>query len=267
MMQPVLRALGALALVLSFALSANAAESNTVASDDALPYLNLDFENNPGWIATVKGGYQWKLFRNAGIDMVSGGTNVFSTERNFTKSGGAASIGLGYNFGERFPVTVGLVFGLGPSGKLNHYGTAQVGPATYDVHSYQKVSVFTLDASIDYDFKNCSRWTPFVGAIVGLGFMKDRGHTEFTDQGTGERYLGEYGKKRRTNFAVGARLGTKYKINERLTLSLYGSYTYTGKVPHREYDIDLPGAITVDARTKRVGTHALDLKVGLKVKF
>ncbi|MCC8109286.1 MAG: hypothetical protein LIQ30_09650 [Planctomycetes bacterium] len=266
MIQPVLRTLGALVLAVSLMATANAAESDTVASDDALPYLNLDFENNQGWIATVKGGYQWKLFRNVGVDMVSGGQNVFSRERNFTKPGGAASIGLGYNFGERFPVTVGVVFGIGPSGKLDQYGTATVGTDTYDVFTRQKISVYTLDASIDYDFKNCSRWTPFVGAIVGVGFMKDRGHSTFTSA-DGTRYTGEYGKKNRTNFVVGGRLGTKYKINERLTLSLYGSYTYMGKVPHREYDIDLPNAATVDARTKRAGTHALDLKVGLKVKF
>ncbi|MCD7896994.1 MAG: hypothetical protein LUG50_10030 [Planctomycetaceae bacterium] len=210
MIQPVLRTLGALVLAVSLMATANAAESDTVASDDALPYLNLDFENNQGWIATVKGGYQWKLFRNVGVDMVSGGQNVFSRERNFTKPGGAASIGLGYNFGERFPVTVGVVFGIGPSGKLDQYGTATVGTDTYDVFTRQKISVYTLDASIDYDFKNCSRWTPFVGAIVGVGFMKDRGHSTFTSA-DGTRYTGEYGKKNRTtsSSAAGSAPNTK----------------------------------------------------------
>ena len=240
--------------------AAPAAEGATVKSEDALAYISLDIENSPGWVAHVKGGYQWNLFKGVGIEVRGAGTD-FSRSKDFTKGGGAASVSLGYNFGDRLPLTVGLEFGFGPSGKLDMY-SAFNGNTLF---SRQKVNIFNLDFTFDYDFKNCTRWTPFVGATVGAAFVSQKGHARLTDA-SGTEFSGKYDRSRKVNFMTGARAGVKYDVNRRVTLSFYGSYNYMGKISGKSYELT-DGVQTYEARTKGLKAHSLAVKAGLKIAF
>lgn len=239
-----------------------AAQEKSIQSDNALAYLTLDIENSRGWVAKVKGGYQWKLFRNVGIE-VSDGIDTVGHKKNFTKDGATGSVSLGYNFGERFPLTVGLQFGMGPSGKMSQRTAAGPG-GVGTLYSHQKVSIYVLDLTADYDFRNCSRWTPFVGVTAGAAFVSQRGHAELS--GPGDSLSGSMGKRRSVNFMTGARAGVKYDINDRLTLSLYGSYNYLGKVKSKEYDLT-GGGNSLNARTSKITAHSVDVKAGLTLRF
>lgn len=226
---------------------------SVIKSDNALAFLDVDIDDRPGWVVNLKGGYQWKYFRKVGFE--AGG---FSMKDNHTKSGAAASAGLGYNFGPRVPITIGVLAGIGPQGNFNTRG--YFNNALYEAR--QKVRIYTFDLSVDYDFKTRTRWTPFVGVSGGVAFVSDQAKLQVT-RDVGPSAEGSYGKKKRVNLVGGFRAGTRFKINERMTLSLYGTYEYLGSVPLRDIGMSDGSA----ARTSRMQAHAVDLKMGLKIHF
>jgi Opacity family porin protein. len=251
----------ALALVCAFATQAHAQES--IQSDNALAYVSLDLDTKGGWVAKVKGGYQWKLFKDAGLEIKNNaGTTLMSREKDFTKSGGAASVSLGYNFSPKIPLTLGLEFGLGPQGKLD---TTMRNAAGQSFFSRQRVRIYTLDLSADYEFFKCARWTPFVGVTGGVAFVSNKARATY-DNGV-DTFRGHYGKKSSVNFMGGGRAGVRYKMNERVTLSLYGSYNYLGHVNGKRFELSDGGGNTVQARTQKITAHSLDVKAGLKITF
>ncbi|MCD8350686.1 MAG: hypothetical protein LUC93_08770, partial [Planctomycetaceae bacterium] len=64
------------------------------------------------------------------------------------------------------------------------------------------------------------------------------------------------------------RAGVKYDINDCLTISLYGSYNYLGKVPSKSYQLtNAAGIPSYEARTKKITAHSIDAKVGLRLSF
>lgn len=245
----------ALAFVCVFAAQAKAEES-AIKSNDALAYINIDIDRTPGWIAEIEAGYQWNIFKNAGFSYA--GTNHV-TERNHTKGGAAASISLGYNFSPRFPLTLGLKFGVGPGGKLE---TSKEVDTDLVLSTRQRISIYTLDLSADYEFKNCSRWTPFLGVTGGVARIGNKASARIYDTGVFDEGA-RYGKKHTYNFVVGARAGVKYDINQCVSLSLYGSYNYLGKIKSKELDFPTYGGI----RTTKITVHSLAVTAGLKVAF
>lgn len=255
------------ALAVEFTSTSASAPSTMIQSNDALAYLELDFENRPGWILGLKGGYQWMFYKDHGTRVDDSARNIhYKTTDDTTKGGMAASASIGYNFGPRVPLTVGLNIGFGAGGNLNTHGLFTSNGQDYMLNSRQKVRVLTLDLGIDYDFKNCSRWTPFVGLTGGVAFISDRGKASMANLTTGELFEGKYGKKHRTNLVGGFRLGTKYNVNDCIELSLYGSYTYLGSIKGHNYN--LYGANgTVSAHNEKIKAHAVDVKAGIKISF
>lgn len=267
------------------------AKKKAAASDTALPYLKLDIERQPyrpGWVVSAKLGVEWIIAKGGGMSY-DAGTVVDrpfynrSTDFNQTNSGIGGEIGIGWNFGPRWPVTLGINFGMGPASKLESRerigalpgGSGQYG--LYDLYSYQKISVYTFDFSFDYNFRNQSKWTPFVGAIAGVALVSDKGHTNLNPS-TGNttatwKGYGSYGTEHRINFMAGARAGVKYDFNECIQFSFYGSYTYLGKSASREYDIYREGSTATAAsymgqiKTNKANLHGFDIKAGVRVMF
>ena len=240
----------------------------TAGSGSALALLDVDFDKTPGFILSLKGGYQWKFFRDGGLHVQNPGAGLdHGFRKNTTENGLTGSAGLGYNFGSNFPLTLGVLFGFSPGGTLKTDANfASAAGEAYSLHARQKVRIHNLDFNLDYDFKTCGRWTPFVGAIVGVGLVRDKGHASLTNLSTGESYAGGYDKKHHINLVTGARLGTKWHMNKHVTWTLFGSYTYLGKVGEQSYQ--LRGAAgDIAARTAKLKVHALDVKFGVKVSF
>ncbi len=273
------------------------AKANSAKSDSALPYLKVDIERQPvrpGWVLSAKAGVEWIVAKGGGMEFTSTaitgappGTHNPAydayTDFNETNTGFGGEVGVGWNFGPRIPLTLGLNFGFGPASELESIlpnyvpggANSQYGP--YDLYSYQKISVYTFDFSFDYNFRNCSKWTPFVGAIAGVAYVSDKGHTSLTpnagNTGTDRwKGYGEYGTEHRINFMAGARAGVKYDVNECVQFSLFGSYTYLGKAPGREYQVYGSDSVTTAAemglvKTNKANLHGFAIKAGIRVMF
>lgn len=225
-------------------------ERPVAQSDAALAILDVDIENNPGWVGRVKAGYQWKLFRNAGFSAYRGRDSA-AKSRSFTKSGFAASAGFGYNFGPNLPLTLGLLVSAGPGGNFTIRGLL----GSFQVEMRQKIRIYTLDASLDYEFRTPTRWTPFAGIATGLAFVSDKGRIAVG--GPGGRHLEEsYGTKHRVNLVGGFRAGAKWRMNDRVSWAVYGTYTYLGSIPSRRFSL----SDGTQARSNRTKAHALDAK-------
>lgn len=268
----------AVLFILAIAAAPATAQEKSAKSDNALAYLNLDVDNIcRGWVIGLKAGYQWKIMADAGATLDSG---LFTSSHRYssdhTESGPAGTITLGYNFGEKFPITLGIAFATGPNAEMNTYSRFAYSEAStdYTAHSYQKVRIRTLDIGADYDFKNPSRWTPFVGVTGGFAFISHYGNTsvigETSSPSSTTQWGGGYTTRHRTNVTIGSRAGVKLKIHDRITLSLYGSYSYLGKVPSYGYDATSSSptiANPIHVKTNKITAHQLDLKVGVKICF
>lgn len=249
-------------MAIDFAMPQKKVET-AAKSDSALPMLKLevDIDNTPGWVALVKGGYQWNLFRHVGYTVSSNGTAHTKTHGR-TKSGATGGLGLGYNFGEKLPLTIGLGLGIEPEANFNTRSVFNNGVNNVSVHARQKVSLYNLDLAIDYDFKTCGRWTPFVGVIGGVDFTTNQARITMEDGVN--TYKGRFNKTKRINVIGGATIGTKWQLNDCVTLSLAGSYEYLGSIRANNFSFD---SGTVAARTSKIRAHQIDVKAGLKINF
>lgn len=255
----VIMCIAGLALCLSGIVVAG--EKNSHKSDGAFAFLSVDIDKTPGWVAHVKGGYEWKLFRGYGVD-ITDGTNKASAERNAVEKGVAGTVFFGYNLSPKIPLSVGVELGYGPHGELHTNSTIDGNP----FYMKQRVSMYVLDMSLDYEFKkcDCAKLIPFIGVTGGLATVKQKAHGAIeTAAGVLE---GKHGKRERFNLMGGARTGIRYKVNDRITLSAYGSYNYLGKVPGKHLALT-DGATTYTARTKDIKVHSLSAQAGLKISF
>lgn len=242
----------------NFTASANKSD-RTVQSESALPFM-VDIEKTPGWMIYLEGGYQWNFFRGAGITY----NGVKLVDRNYTKGGVAGAIALGYNFCPKFPLTVGVKFGMGRKNKLTGDWADLAGNSG---HYYQRIGLYNLDFALDYDFKNSSKITPFVGLNGGLSLISQKGNVSATAFGTD--YEGKYGSSRRLNFMGGARAGLKYDVNCKVALTLFGQYSYLGSIKGKTFDINEvgggPGSLQVS--TNKIKAHMVEAKLGIRIAF
>ena len=252
----------------AFSLDRTPRKEDGVASDTALPFVDIDFQRRPGFIAIAKGGYQWKFLRDGGLTVSNAALGVsHSRKDNTTDSGAVGSVGLGYNFGPKFPVTLGLMLGFGPSAELKESSSFTSGAGdAYTLEYRQKVKAYTLDVNLDYEFKTASRWIPLVGATLGAAFVSDKGSAVANNLTAGRRYEGAYGKEHSTNFMYGVRTGVRYKISDNVTFSVIGSYSRLGSVDSRSYRM-AGAADSLSARTGKLKVHTMEVKAGFKISF
>lgn len=215
--------------------------------------FNLDFEKKAGFIAYLRAGYQWNHLRKTGFEV--GG---YRMNRNITMSGATASLGIGYNFGPDVPVALEMDMGIGPNIRFSN--RRQYGNVLVDAK--QKLSFYNLDASIDYEFRRDSHWTPFIGVTTGVALITERGRL-LVDSGGGQVAYGEFKRKHRVNLMGGMRAGAKIQVNEKVTLSAVAAYNYLGDVPAQHFAL----SDGTQATTNRIKAHELSMKLGVKVHF
>lgn len=216
--------------------------------------FSLDHEPKKGFFGYVRGGYQWSYLRKTGFNV---GDHRMRT--NVNKSGGVVCIGIGYDFGPDVPMGLEVDIGLGP--ELDFHNTGRFGNVYID--SKQKVSLYNLDAAIDYDIKTQSFVTPFIGITTGLTLVTDRGNMYMDPGNGGPVVTGEYGRKHRVNLMGGLRTGAKVQVHENVTLSAIAAYNYMGDIPAQYFTLS-DGS---HANTKRIRAHEFSLQLGVKVSF
>ena len=215
--------------------------------------VDVDHDDKKGFFAYIEAGYQWTFLRKTGFEVAGN-----RTRRNISMSGPAASIGFGYNFGPDVPLALEMSIGVGPD---IHFSNRRTFGNTF-IDSKQKLSLYNLDASINYDIKTKSCWTPFVGITTGFTLVTERGRLSMTPAG-GPTAYGEFKRKHRVNLMGGLRAGTKIKIHEKVTLSAFAAYNYMGDIPAQYFSL----SDGTEAKTNRVKAHELSAKLSLKVDF
>ena len=215
--------------------------------------ISKDYVNGKGFVIYADAGYKWVFLRKMGF--TAGGVDM---RRNLTIGGGAAAIGFGYSLGDDVPIALEVDIGIGPSLAFSNRKT--VGARHVDMR--QKLSIYSLDASIDYDIKKQGKFTPFIGINTGLALMSDRGRVNVFDGGA-LTATGRYDKKHRVTLMGGLRLGAKLQVHERVMLSAVAEYNYLGDNPAQRFTLSNGS----HAATKRIKAHELNLKVGVKMHF
>ena len=109
----------------------------------------------------------------------------------------------------------------------NKVDSLNINGVNYTVTSYNELRLTTLMFNLYYDFKNGSRFTPYLSAGLGLGNMKLDG-VDKSDA------VGEY--------QFGA--GVAFQINDRIALDLKGRYLGTTDAEFDTLDLDFT---TIDA--------------------
>lgn len=214
-----------------------------------------DYKKTKGFVVYANAGYKWAFLRKIGFD--AGG---HSMKRNLTISGGAAALGLGYSFGEDVPIALEVDIGLGPN--LDFYNRKTFG--TRHIDAKQKINIYNLDASIDYDIRTNSPVTPFIGINTGLALVSNSGRVRIFDNGAATPTMeGGYKWKHRVNLMGGMRLGARAQIHKNIILSAVAEYNYLGDIQAQQFTLSDGSR----ASTNRIKAHEFNLKLGVHMKF
>lgn len=139
------------------------------------------------------------------------------------KSKGAfgGGIALGYDFNTRFAVPVRAELEYTAWSSVD--GSKHVEYAGESFKGNGEVGIQSLFANIYYDFHNDTKFTPYVGAGLGVGFVKTEGKVEWEGVGAVD-----FGSKTKTNFAWNVGLGCSYAFTDVISADLGYRYASFG---------------------------------------
>lgn len=117
-----------------------------------------------------------------------------------------------------------------------------------------KINVQSLFLNVYYDFRNESKFVPYVGGGIGFGFVGMKGTGESRE---GSDFLDTgISKKNSTNFAWNIGLGCAYEFTDYFALDLGYRYANFGKAKSGTYS-DEEG--TFKLTTNRIAMHQFTL--------
>lgn len=167
--------------------------------------------------------------------------------------------GIGYFFSQnvRGDVTVEKRFATEASGNLNNMASGIAGVRTFDLDS--TLVMFNLY----YDFDNRSRFTPYIGAGLGVAYNKTKdGRVALTGGGTGT-IAGDS----RTDAAGALMAGVSVALLDRLDLDIGYRFLYLGKTTTGPL-VATSGGQTITSNDPTLeNLHAHEIKFGLRYDF
>lgn len=137
---------------------------------------------------------------------------VGSTDETKTKAGGALAVGYDFSYNFNVPVRAELEYAA--------YGNVSKKENVFGIDLEGKVGLQTLLANVYYDIVKWNDFTPYVGAGLGMAFVK----TEVK-----EPVSGLNADDTKTVFAGQIGLGCAYAINESISVDLGYRYLMMGK--------------------------------------
>lgn len=163
---------------------------------------------------------------NGSIGLGSHSENVFG-----------AGLAVGYDFGlySAMPVRAELEYATFTEAK----GSASGRTLGLAYNASGKVDVDTLFLNAYYDFRNETRFTPYLGAGLGMSFVSMKG----SDSGN------DYGKHEETNFAWNVGLGCAYILTEGISLDLGYRYADLGEAKTGSLGVHGVSALKTDEVT------------------
>lgn len=129
-------------------------------------------------------------------------------------------LALGYDFQTKFafPVRMELEYLYWANASKSKSGEY----AGAGIHGKGTVGIQSLFANVYYDFHNSTAFTPYIGAGLGIGFVKTKGHIGVTIPGVGDGWV--EASKTKAKFAWNVGLGCAYAFNDMISADL--SYRY-----------------------------------------
>lgn len=144
------------------------------------------------------------------------------------KTGVGAGIAVGYDFYPKCKLPVRAEVEYASRSKIDTQGSEQTF-AGYSFSSSRKVQASTLFANIYYDFRNDSKFTPYVGGGVGSAFIQSRDYSSFSYTGAPFQ-INSDSAKNYTNFAWNAAAGVAYSFDQHWSLDLGYRYVDFGRL-------------------------------------
>jgi outer membrane immunogenic protein len=171
-------------------------------------------EDKSGVYVSVKGGYEYMDHKDS--DVTAGGgqnaTNKSWSDKNSWTAGGA----LGYNFaGTGFPVRAEAEYLYHDQFK---YSANNSTTGTFS----SKINVHTLFANAYYDIKTGTAFTPYVGAGLGVAWIRQKASSSFVGGVIDDDSYNT------TNLAWNLGAGIGYALTENVVLDLGYRYTSFG---------------------------------------
>ena len=145
-----------------------------------------------------------------------------------TKSVFGGGVALGYNWDPLYNCPVRLeaeylAFGRKTSDKSGLLGTGE------RLDYSQRIGVQSLMFNAYWDIKNSTRWTPYLSAGLGMGFLSMKSGNRLYDAAGNPILALGTGSNNRTRFAWNAGAGVAFAVNERLALDLGYRYADYGR--------------------------------------
>ena len=134
------------------------------------------------------------------------------------------SLAAGYDFSKRLNVPVRTELEYAAFSKAEGGGDPWVD--SDDDQFIQSNKIQTLFVNVYYDINTGTKFTPYVGAGMGAGFIRTKG----TDDMNGGVFRANTGSKTVTNFAWNIGLGLGYEITKNVALDIGYRFADLGKV-------------------------------------
>jgi opacity protein-like surface antigen len=204
-------------------------------------------------------------------------------------AGGALAIG--FDFSKQFdaPIRAELqysIFGNNSSGeKVRGVYMPEIDTdvdAFYGVGIKQKLQIQTLMANFYFDIHNDTDFTPYLGAGLGLAFIRNKGNGGVLgglidtdeDEAGGDFQTFSLGGKTKTNFAWSVGGGVAYEATEFLTVDLGYNFVGLGKANTRTasgvlaFDVDGdPYEMPYNVRGKTGNIYMHQVALGFRFTF
>jgi opacity protein-like surface antigen len=163
-------------------------------------------------------------------------SGVFNSGRSYiwnigseTDSTFGGSLAVGYDFGKRFnvPIRTELEYSIFSNGDIKKSFTFLDGNGV-DIdtdHWKQQLRIQTLFINAYWDINTGTSFTPYVGAGLGIGIIRNKFSGSGWNPGDGD-WSENFGSKTTTNFAWNVGAGLGYDINDSWTVDL--GYRFVG---------------------------------------
>lgn len=171
------------------------------------------------------------MYASSDVDMYHEGEALGTGSASHSDNGFGGALAIGYDFSAKFNLNLRteLEYALYSKMKDKNTHSLVIGGVSEPQELSSEISISTLFVNIYYDFKNSSKFTPYIGAGLGIAFIGIEGNSQTVGNIYAEDVM-KYGKNTDSNFAWNIGLGLAYDFNDRISLDLGYRYSNFGDV-------------------------------------
>lgn len=202
------------------------------------------------------------MFSNSDVNITGNSEDggFASSTKNHHDNGLGAALAIGYDFSSKFALNLRteLEYAFYSKAKSTKTHSLMVEDNYASLQLESEMNISTLFVNIYYDFKNHTKFTPYIGAGLGIAFVGLAGN----GYGLGDDEGFTFSKSSNNNFAWNIGLGVAYAFNDRISLDLGYRYSQLGDVTSTISFPDTEGGVTsIHENGENLSTHQIMLGV------